>query len=238
MRSFVRHTLAAACLIACGPLAEAHASVILALTGVTVPGGSDNLFGPSITVTPNNDNVNGPSPNTMTYLQTYNANVFDNLDMEFTVEDSDGTTEYFFTAFFTNNTPDQTFFGFRFELGFGQFTNFVRSTALDGLDFDTPDANPPHASTLFPLLSAQEDVLEWSGAEVPQGGAVAFTFALDIPDGLAALNPFGENTFTLRQIPLVEPGPEVPAAVPEPTSLLLLGSGLIAIGSRIRKRRG
>jgi hypothetical protein len=120
--------------------------------------------------------------------------------------------------------------GFRFELGFGLGANFVLSQPGDGLQFDTLAGLSTGTSSRFSVVVDQTDVLEWGNGSAPRISSTAFTFAIDVPDGLAGVNPGGLNRFTLRQSPILE------GAVPEPATLGLIGVALAAMGFRLRRR--
>lgn len=208
-----------------------QAGIITSVTTVSLPGGSTGTVGPvGATPAPNNDNTAAASPNTVPYSIFFNT--FGPMQVEFATNDSGGTTEYRFTQTFVNNTG-QAWTGFVFELGFGLGAAFTPSGAADGLDFDWSDADPAPTASLFSTLSHQGDRIEWSGGSVPSIGALAFTFAIDVSDGLAAFNPNGVNRFTLRQTPIA-----ATLVVPEPSSLLLLGIGIIALVWWRRKPAG
>ncbi|MCZ2077183.1 MAG: PEP-CTERM sorting domain-containing protein [Bryobacterales bacterium] len=82
----------------------------------------------------------------------------------------------------------------------------------------------------FSSLDHQPATLTWSGGGVPLFGTTAFSFAIDVPDGVGGLNLNGFNRFTLRQFPIA------PTPVPEPRILVLLGAGLAGIGLKLRRR--
>jgi hypothetical protein len=214
-----------ACSISSLSLPEVAAGTITTVN-VALPGASTGSLGPvgGTPVAPNNDNALTASPNAIAGNWFLNANGFGPMDFEFVVANSGGTTEYAMAQRMVNNSG-VTWTGFRLELGFGTGAGFVRASPGTGLDFDTPDADPAPTSTVFTLLDAQPTMLDWSGGAVwPIGQgvplAVAFAFAVDVPDGLQTLNPSGLNRFTLRQVPTRAATP-----IPEPGLLGLFGVG-------------
>jgi hypothetical protein len=219
--------LAAVFGLICGVNA-AQAGVITSITAVEMPGSSTGAIGPAgATPAPNNDNASAASPNTVPYSVVFNG-ALGPLQVEFATNASGGTTEYRFTQTFENNTGE-VWTGFAFELGYGLSDGFTPSGATDGLDFDWPDADPTPTASLFSTLSHQSDRIEWSGGSIPSAGVLTLTFAIDVPDNLAAFNPSQVNRFTLRQTPIVST-----QSVPAPSSLLLLAAGLGLISWRRR----
>jgi hypothetical protein len=208
---------------------DAAASVITGFGDSFFPGVSFATIGPiGITPAPGNDNAAVPNPNVVPYSIFFN-DFGGPIDLEFKLEASGSTTEYRVTQTIVNVSPF-TWTGFRFELGFGLGRSFVRSGALDFLDFDTPDGDPAPVANAFPTLAWADDELTWSGGLVGFVGVLALSFAIDLPDGLEGFNPSGLNRFTIRQVPVI------PAAVPEPALLALVAGGLAGLANRFRVR--
>ena len=218
-------------IVVLGVAPHARAGVITAASFVSLPGSSTGSLGPvGATPSPNNDNATSASPNAIPYSIVFNT--LGTAEFEFQVAASGGTTEYLFSTPgplpVVNNTG-VTWADYHFELGFGTGANFVRSSGLDLLDFDMPDADPAPTATIFTILDHQDDTIDWSGGTVPSIGSVRFVFAIDVPDGLENVNPSGLNRFTLRQTPTVAP-------VAEATTLLMMTAG-VAVVVRARRRR-
>lgn len=192
----------------------AHAATISSLGTSSLPGASTGSIGPvGATPAANNDNATTASPNVIPYSVFFNKQ--GPVAVEFLTAASGGATEYRFTQTFVNNTG-QAWTGFTFELGYGVGDAFVASGADDGLDFDTPGADPAPTASLFTTLVHRDDRMEWSGGSVPSIGSLSLTFAIDVPDEV--------SRFTLRQTPIT-------AAIPEPSSLGLAGAGALMLAA-------
>lgn len=212
----MRRVVPAAIIVVALGGADARAGTITSIAASILPGFSTGTIGPvGSTPAPNNDNATAASPNVIAYSIFHNALGVGVTDVEFVVTGSGGTTEYRFTQTLINNTGS-IWTGFRYELGFGTGTGFVRSALGDGLDFDDPDHDPVPTSNRFSLLDHGVDLLEWSGGSVPLLTSLIQTLAIDVPDNLAAANPNGQSRFTLRQLPVI-----AAADVPAPASLSL-----------------
>jgi hypothetical protein len=215
---------------------DVRAAVITGI-GTTVTNNATGTLGPvgGTPIAPNNDNTGLPSLNVV----PSNHFLFNTLplDFEFKLANSGGTTEYWFTPSFVNiNFTGLNWTQFSFELGFGTGAGFVRSGAGDGLDFDTPNGDPSAFSPMFPAVGHKEDSLFFSGGSVGSIKPAAFFFAIDVPDGLQAYNPYDMNRFTLRITPNGTPAPD-PTPVPEPGTMMLIGTGVAALVAKSRKRR-
>lgn len=192
---------------------EASAGVIVSVPAPAVSGpglGFGNVAA-IITALPDNDNV--PAPNVLDNNVTIPLKRFDFpdfIDIEFTVSNSNGVTEYQVNEFVDNNTG-LPWSSYRMILGKGTGAGFIISPLNDGLDFDTgpPGGNdtPPNSGA-FPIVGRpDEDQLVFSGG-LHGSGAQPYSFRIDVPNlGVE----FG--TFTLRQIPV---------AVPEPSAAALM----------------
>ena len=212
MQSCQRIFFAAAVSVILGFAAPVGAGTIDTFDSASGPGLQSLSFNNFVLDTINNDNVVGSSPNKILINQkAFGTSQY--IDMDFTVSDSGGTTEYELTEGLANNTAD-TWTGYRIVLGYGLGGSFVESTAGDGLDFDTPDYDSPTVLAVpffSSVVTTEDEILLTSGSM----GPLSFSnllFTVDVPDGI--------TSFTIRQIPVV---------VPEPSTGLLLGMGLVAL---------
>ena len=173
-----------------------------------------DLAGPIIVVewgistnAPNNDDYVGSatsSPNNFNYITGFDA--VGSIDIVLNVDNSGGTTEYIFYAVDLFNFSGSNWTGYKVELGFGTGANFVRSKPGDSLDFDAPVArvNPRPTCSAFTNLIQGRDFISWYAGNIPNGESFVdnFTFAVDVPDNLSLINPYGTSQFTLRQTPI------------------------------------
>lgn len=172
-------------------------------------------------VTPNNDNVTGPSPNTfIVWQKDYTA--IGPVDLVFDVIDSGGVTEYAVIEGVTNNTG-LDWGSYHIELSFGVGAGFVKSASGDGLDFDSPDYDSTFDFNplpgFFPTVNVTEDdIIATGGVMAYLAYAGDFVFHVDVPDGI--------TSFTIRQSPI---------EVPEPTMMALLGLGGLTLLRRRMK---
>ena len=178
-----------------------------------------------VTVNPNNDNQSGGGPldnNIVVPLKRFNSN--EPIDIVFSVDASDGVTEYLVSEFVDNNTG-VPWVGYRMLLGFGSGVGFSQVAAPDGLDFDAPTYDAPPRSLPFSTIAAPiEDTLVFSGGS-HASGAQLYRFRLGVSDITGLLSP-DARTFTLRQIPV---------PIPEPASVVLVGlAALIVAAARQR----
>jgi len=193
--------------------APAWAGTMETFDSASGPGLQSLSFNNFVLDTINNDNVVGASPNQILINQkAYGSSEY--IDMDFTVADSGGTTEYILVEGLANNTAD-TWTGYRIVLGFGLGGSFVESASGDGLDFDSPDFDSPAELALpfFSTLTLAEDEILLSDGSM---GLLSFSdlvFTVDVPDDI--------SSFTIRQIPIL---------VPEPSTGLLVALGLTVIG--------
>ena len=179
---------------------------------VSGPGMGDvfNVF--VITSNPNNDNAPIPNLDNNIEVQTKRFDFSNYIDIEFSVAQSMGVTEYRISESVDNNTGSD-WSRYNMYLGFGTGAGFTLSSAGDGLDFDTPDNDTPPSSGAFLTISRpNEDTLEFSNG-LHSSGVEPYLFRIDVPDLLSRV-----NKFTLRQVPIV----------PEPSTMLLMMAGLLA----------
>jgi PEP-CTERM motif-containing protein len=203
-----------------------RAGVITAITTPAGPGcnttGCTNNTSSFTTLAPNNDDIaTSPSTNTFALLENFTA--FDSINVTFTVADSAGlslppgqtlgttVTEYFGSNISVMNNTGVAWSAFHWSL--------IPAVSTDGLDFDALSQLPaPTASSgRFTSLAHGVDTIDWSGGTgVGITQTVIFKFSIDVPDGI--------TSFTLQG------RPDVNGVVPEPASLMLLGSGLAGLG--------
>jgi hypothetical protein len=233
MKHKFKLAVAALALLVSAWVPPASAGIISNVSLGEAPGGGG--MGNCATQAANNDNVVGASPNTCSIEKAYNK--FDYIDMQFTVLNSGGTTEYQFTELILNDWWG-SWHDFHFDLGFGTGQNFISSGNGDFLDFDEPDNDSPVASSHFldHMFDNVVDSLWFDNGKCGNGALCNFTFAIDVPDHnnpgqipasyhiLDAQGAVIGYQFTLRQTP----------SIPEPLSLALMSLGLLLL--RLVKR--
>jgi hypothetical protein len=238
--------------VAClGAASVVHAATIkgnvatLSGPGAFVPFGGTTGFDIT-TGSRNNDNTNLglTNPNVVKIHKQFNQN--GSIDIVFAAINTNpsGTTEYFFGEKVFNNTGI-AWSGYTFELGFTSGGQFVPSTTAK-VTFDAPGFDPtpvsvigPTATPLFSVTSQTANTIVFGGGLLAPGATPAqFGFSIDLGNIAqgnlpADLQLFGNTgnfvgyLFTLRQ---------TPDPVPEPGTLLLIGSGLAGIGVGARRR--
>ena len=213
---------------------DARAAVITGI-GTTVTNNATGSLGPvgGVPIAPNNDNTGGPSPNVV----ASNHFLFNTLplDFEFKLENSGGTTEYRFTPSFLNidftgRSVDAVLVRAGLRHGRG-----LRAVGRGGWARLRPYGDPSAFSPFFPVVEHKADSLLFSGGSIGSIKPAAFFFAIDLPDNLQKFNPYELNHFTLRITPNGT-APD-PTPVPEPGTMMLIGTGIAALVAKSRKRR-
>ena len=176
-----------------------------------------------VTLNANNDNQVGGGAtdnNIVIPLKRFDAN--DYIDIVFTTDISQGTTEYKVTEFVDNNTG-VAWSSYRMQLGTGTGGGFVPFSA-GTLTFDAPNYDtPPTTTGGLTTIATSPYQLDFTGG-IQGMGAQQYSFRLDIPDNFRGASA----EFTLRQ---------TPTAVPEPATaaLMMLGAAAAFV---VRRRNG
>ncbi len=136
-------------------------------------------------------------------------------DLRFTPNPS---TEYGVTWIMTNTTG-QDWYGMHFTLQYSPLGNY-------SVTYDATGAHPSQPGSPqfgLPPTWTDSDVV-FSGADIPSGQSATFYLPLDV---------FGEGysgNFAVWATPDYNP------SAPEPSSLMLFGSGMLGLGGLLRKR--
>jgi hypothetical protein len=184
--------------------------------------GQPNIYGPGIprgvpvgeTVNANNDNIGMDNPNQISLvgLDIMGLDPIDILIPASSSSDASGTTEYILMLGTAANMTDVAWSGFEIELGSGIGADFVRLSTralpgVSGLDFDTPDRDPPVSSPSFSSITHDADLLSFSGGNVSVGEvASAQNFSIDIPDTTNTADSTYHFTIRLRPVPVQDLG--------------------------------
>ncbi|MDQ3159899.1 MAG: PEP-CTERM sorting domain-containing protein [Pseudomonadota bacterium] len=214
----------------CAVAADTRGGVIsdLALADVNVSGSGGMISAFTSVTTPivgvNNDDTSIPSLSTVTITEAFVVAAPSFIDLEISVTNSGGVTEYFATKNVAN-LLNQAASGFTIQLGIGTGANFALATAANapGLDFDAPSFTPAPFSATFSSINTTANQISLSGGvlQTGQANATDVTFSIDVPDNLP------NGMFTIR---------ESLTAVPEPSALALLGLPSLAFLRRRRRR--
>ncbi len=185
-------------------------------------GGQPAILGPGTplgfstqsTIDVNNDDVGVGNPNQVS-LPGLEIFGLDPIDISVPAANSpftSGTTEYFIELGSAINKTEADWVGFSIALGSGIGDGFSRISeapiqGVEGLDFDTPDRNPPVTSPTFQSITHEPDLITFTDGlvrfdEVASGQ----NFSLDLPD---ITNSLANNyQFTIRLQALTAPDME------------------------------
>jgi hypothetical protein len=189
-------------LLAAGIGSDIEAGVIVGFHESRANRGNSITVDSLTTPAVNNDDV-AVSPNVVTMTAVFRAE--DAVATAFEVHNSGGTTEYQFRIGVTPSSGSAfVFLSMAFDIWYG--------------DFRAPES---HLGIENPLTGALTDRIRFPTQIVPLGSVTTFVFALDVPDadGVPAFVRTDEGySFRMQVSPF-----------PEPTSVLLLGSGVAVL---------
>lgn len=157
------------------------------------------------------------NPNTITANSTIFGTGAFGLNLDFT-QDGFSSTEYGITWNMTNNTG-LNWYSMHFTLQYAPLDDF-------SMTFDAGEGlgNQPNA-TAFGLNNWSDTNIDFSGGPVSgSGGTVSFFLPLDA-NGRCCSGNF-----------IVWATPDYAPSTPEPSSLMLFGSGILGVGGLLRRR--
>ncbi len=209
-QTIVHSALASVLLLACAGKAGAQ---ITSVQGGNAGYGLDVLNCSVSTPDPGNpQGGSSPYPNTLYYNETFTLNAYDDPNGEpFTLVNEGGGAGYAGTID-VQNTGTQPWTGYSLILLAGAEGQWVYQS---GITFDTgclPTIQGDGTSDAQ-WSSPNNDLLLWSGLDVPVGGSIELEFNLDIAPGLGGASIINQQ----------------PQTVPEPGSMAILALGMVGL---------